>query len=145
MDQAADVLRHAQPERPVSTKIRQLDRLSNLANESASSNVHVPRRGRLSVVKHLEMLEHLPYLASKRIILASASPRRLQLLQLVGLDPKVVSSTFAEDLSKADFPRGADYAVATSRQKAIEVANRLQSAREPFDLIIGADTVSFPS
>lgn len=87
------------------------------------------------------MLEHLPHLASKQIVLASASPRRLQLLQMVGIAPKVVTSTFAEDLSKSDFKGAAEYAVATSRGKAIEVAERLQTAHDAFDLVIGADTV----
>lgn len=90
------------------------------------------------------MLEHLPHLASKQIILASASPRRLQLLQMIGLAPRVVTSSFAEDLAKSDFRGAADYAVATSRHKALEVAERLQASNEAFDLIIGADTVSFP-
>lgn len=87
------------------------------------------------------LLEHLPYLASKHIVLASASPRRLQLLQMVGLAPRVLTSTFAEDLSKSDCSKAADYAVATSQHKALEVAERMQSAQDPFDLIIGADTV----
>lgn len=87
------------------------------------------------------MLEHIPHLASKKVILASASPRRLQLLQMIGLVPRVVTSTFAEDLSKSDFRGAADYAVATSQHKALEVAERLQTSNEVFDLIIGADTV----
>ena len=88
------------------------------------------------------ILEHLPYLATKRVVLASASPRRLELLQLVGMRPRVVTSTFEETLPKSDFENGAEYAVATSRGKALEVAQRLNCNQEHADLIIGADTVS---
>ena len=87
------------------------------------------------------ILEHLPYLANKSVVLASASPRRLQLLQLAGMGPRVVTSTFEETLPKADFRNGAEYAVATSRGKALEVAGRLARGKEHADLIIGADTV----
>ncbi len=87
------------------------------------------------------ILEHLPHLASKKILLASASPRRLQLLQLVGLNPKVVVSTFEETLPKSDYKSAADYAVATSKGKALEVAERLSESNDPADLVIGADTV----
>ena len=88
------------------------------------------------------ILEHLPYLATKTVVLASASPRRLELLQLVGIKPRVVTSTFDETLPKSGFRTGAEYAVATSRGKALEVAERLTHNQEYADLIIGADTVS---
>lgn len=91
------------------------------------------------------ILEHLPYLSNKSIILASASPRRLQLLQLVGVSPRVVTSSFEENLSKTDFKNGAEYAVATSSGKALEVAERLTHEGEEADLIIGADTVAVAS
>ena len=86
------------------------------------------------------IIQHLPYLASKNIVLASASPRRLQLLQLVGMSPKVVTSNFEENLPKSNFKNAADYAVATSKGKAVEVAERLQK-EEHVDLVIGSDTV----
>lgn len=88
------------------------------------------------------ILEHLPHLATKTIVLASASPRRLELLQLVGIKPRVVTSTFDETLPKSGFRNGAEYAVATSKGKALEVAERLIHNQEFADLIIGADTVS---
>ena len=90
------------------------------------------------------ILEHISYLANKNVVLASASPRRLELLQLVGMKPRVVTSTFEETLPKSDYKSGADYAVATSRGKALEVAERLTRNHEHADLIIGADTVSSP-
>ena len=88
------------------------------------------------------ILEHLPYLATKTVVLASASPRRLELLHLVGMKPRVVTSTFEETLPKSNYSDGADYAAATSRGKALEVAERLTRSHEQPDLIIGADTVS---
>lgn len=87
------------------------------------------------------ILEHLSYLANKNIVLASASPRRLQLLQLVGINPKVMTSNFEETLPKSDFTSAADYAVATSKGKALEVAGRLSGGSDRFDLVIGSDTV----
>ena len=88
------------------------------------------------------ILEHMPYLATRNLVLASASPRRLQLLQLVGIRPRVVTSTFEEVLPKTEFRNGADYAVATSEGKADEVATRLVRNNETPDLVIGADTVA---
>ena len=88
------------------------------------------------------ILQHTSYLANKNVVLASASPRRLELLQLVGIRPRVVTSTFEETLPKSDYKSGAEYAVATSRGKALEVAERLTRNHEHVDLIIGADTVS---
>ena len=88
------------------------------------------------------IIQYLPHLASKSIVLASASPRRLQLLQLIGMSPKVVTSNFEENLPKTDYKSAAEYAIATSKGKALEVAKRLQDAHQPADLVIGSDTVS---
>ncbi len=87
------------------------------------------------------ILEHLPHLANRNIVLASASPRRLQLLQLIGMNPRVVTSNFEETLPKSDFKSAADYAVATSKGKALEVAGRLSRENQLVDLVIGSDTV----
>lgn len=76
-----------------------------------------------------------------RVILASASPRRRELLQLQGLKFEVVVSGFAEDFSKSSFASAADYARATSAAKAQEVAGRAWDAGATPDLIIAADTV----
>ena len=82
------------------------------------------------------MLEALSALASKRIVLASASPRRLDLLRQVGLQPLVQPSSFEENLDKGKFT-AASYAVETARCKASDVAATCQAA----DLVIAADTV----
>lgn len=81
------------------------------------------------------MLEALSALASKRLVLASASPRRLDLLRQVGLQPLVQPSSFEENLDKGKFT-AAQYAVETARHKALDVAASCQA-----DLVIAADTV----
>ena len=84
-------------------------------------------------------------LKGKRVVLASGSPRRAELLANVGMHPEVVPSTFAEDLDKAGFggERALEYPVETATHKAIEVYERLvnSSPECPPDLVIGADTV----
>ena len=84
-------------------------------------------------------------LAGKRIILASASPRRVEILASVGLHPEVVPSQFKEDLPKSEFAGdGAfEYPVHTASHKATEVYERLvnDSPHDPPDMVIGADTV----
>ncbi|XP_072171320.1 probable bifunctional dTTP/UTP pyrophosphatase/methyltransferase protein [Diadema setosum] len=78
-------------------------------------------------------------LAGKRIVLASGSPRRKEILDRVGLHFEVIPSTFKEDLDKSTFTPE-DYVKETARHKTLEVAERLTGQNEP-DLIIGADTV----
>ncbi|WVO17937.1 septum formation protein Maf [Cryptococcus depauperatus] len=83
-------------------------------------------------------------LANRRVILASASPRRKAVLATTGFHPEVVPSTFAEDLPHSRFQGHlADYPIATGAEKAIEVYERLikESPHNPPDLVIAADTV----
>ncbi|KAL4852680.1 N-acetylserotonin O-methyltransferase-like protein [Chlorella vulgaris] len=70
------------------------------------------------------LLEHLPALEGKRIVLASASPRRRDLLQQLGLQFEVVVSTFEETLPKDQYS-AADYARHTASHKAMDVAQQL--------------------
>ncbi|KDE05635.1 maf-like protein [Microbotryum lychnidis-dioicae p1A1 Lamole] len=82
-------------------------------------------------------------LRNKRIILASASPRRVEILKAYGLSPEVVKSEFPEELNHGDFDNPGDYTVATATEKAIDVYSKLvrESPDDPPDLVIGADTV----
>mmetsp|Transcript_1189 Transcript_1189/g.4448 ORF Transcript_1189/g.4448 Transcript_1189/m.4448 type:complete len:211 (+) Transcript_1189:31-663(+) len=82
------------------------------------------------------LLPHLPMLNARRIVLASQSPRRQELLSGLGVKFEVVVSGFAEDLDKSVYSTAAAYCTETARQKALEVA-RSSAA----DLVIGADTV----
>ena len=80
-----------------------------------------------------------------RVVLASASPRRRELLALTGLREgvhfEVSPSTFAEDLAKEDFASPAEYTLATATAKAREVAGRsLRGRGGAAHLVIGADT-----
>ncbi|XP_055965612.1 probable bifunctional dTTP/UTP pyrophosphatase/methyltransferase protein [Sorex fumeus] len=81
-------------------------------------------------------------LLHKRVVLASASPRRQEILNNAGLRFEVVPSRFKETLDKASFPTPYAYAVETAKQKALEVAQRLyqKDLRAP-DVVIGADTI----
>ncbi|KAG2445016.1 hypothetical protein HYH02_008884 [Chlamydomonas schloesseri] len=84
------------------------------------------------------ILQHTQALNSKRIILASGSPRRRELLGNIGLKFEVLVSSFDEKLPKDRFPGGGEYALETARHKALDVAGLVS---EPVDLIISADTV----
>ncbi|EDV24034.1 uncharacterized protein TRIADDRAFT_57097 [Trichoplax adhaerens] len=83
----------------------------------------------------------LSKLADKSIILASGSPRRHHLLNLIGLKFKAIPSNFEENLDKNLFALPSDYVKETAKQKAKEVASNLLEKGTRADLIIGADTV----
>lgn len=77
----------------------------------------------------------------KRIVLASGSPRRKQILQNIGLKFEVLKSTFEENFDKASFNSPVDYVKETAKQKTIEVALKLVNDQNPPDLVIGTDTI----
>jgi septum formation protein len=63
------------------------------------------------------LLPVLEVLNSKRIILASASVNRKNILEKTGLKFEVSPSTFEENLPHSEFPTTADYVVKTSEMK----------------------------
>ena len=69
-----------------------------------------------------------------RLVLASASPRRLDLLAQIGVTPDAV---IAADVDERELPRETprDYVLRVARAKAEAVA-----ARAPGDLVLAADT-----
>ncbi len=70
-----------------------------------------------------------------RLILASKSPRRLELLAQIGLVPgEIVPADVDEAQKPKELP--ADLAMRLARAKAVAVA-----ARYPRDMVLGADTV----
>ncbi|KAE8540763.1 hypothetical protein D1P53_003127 [Cryptococcus gattii VGV] len=78
-------------------------------------------------------------LANRRVVLASASPRRKEIFANAGFFPEIIPSTFAEDLPHSRFQGHlADYPIATGAEKAMEVYERLvkQDAENPPDLVI---------
>lgn len=89
------------------------------------------------------ILPHIAQLNTKRIVLASASPRRKELLGNLGLKFEIVVSSFSEDLPHHHFEHAEHYAVETARHKAMDVARicAAQKDKPPVDLIISADTI----
>jgi septum formation protein len=75
------------------------------------------------------------------VILASGSPRRKELITLLGLSRVAVKvSTFAEDLDKSMFANPREYCLATASKKVEEVARSLDGHGEKV-LVVGADTI----
>ncbi len=70
----------------------------------------------------------------ERIVLASASPRRLELLRALGLEVLVVPSDYHEPDVPNLTPR--ELAIAHAREKAMDVRNRV-----PHNVLVAADTV----
>jgi len=72
----------------------------------------------------------------KRLILASKSPRRYDLLKQMGLDFEVIPSTVEEDFVSAESPR--EHVIRLAEAKALDVGNRF-----PENWVIGADTIVY--
>ena len=70
----------------------------------------------------------------KKIVLASASPRRLELLRQIGIEPEVIVS-HVEEVVTSSVP--GEVVMELSRQKAEDVAKD----QEAGTLVIGSDTV----
>ncbi|MBI1921929.1 MAG: septum formation protein Maf [Geobacter sp.] len=73
---------------------------------------------------------------NRRIILASASPRRMELLESAG----VLFEVHASHIPEEPFPGepAVDFVARVAKDKAVEVASRVEG-----DFFIGADTVVF--
>lgn len=69
-----------------------------------------------------------------RLVLASASPRRIELLQLIGLDVLVIPSGVMESHLDGEAPK--THVTRLSREKAESV-----SREYPHDWVLGADTI----
>lgn len=82
-------------------------------------------------------------LNAQRIVLASGSPRRKQILENVGLKFEVIPSTFEETLDKSKFPNPVDYVLETATHKTLQVAKTVKTTKSTSipNLVIGADTI----
>jgi septum formation protein len=74
-------------------------------------------------------------LAGRRLVLASASPRRSELLRSVGLDFDVMPADIDESVRPGEAP--SDYVARLSREKAAAVGERLDGAAV---VVVAADT-----
>jgi len=94
------------------------------------------------------IVDHLSKLLSWNIVLASGSPRRLQIFQQnMGLtNTRVIASTFDESsLDKSQFAHPSLFVVENARQKALQVASSLKqqesTSSAKIDLLVSADTI----
>ncbi|XP_039764829.1 probable bifunctional dTTP/UTP pyrophosphatase/methyltransferase protein isoform X2 [Pararge aegeria] len=87
----------------------------------------------------LQPIKHV--LNRKRIILASGSPRRRELVENIGLKVELCPSLFEENLDPKTFNCFSAFVEETALQKVLEVENRLKSLGTPPDVVIGADTM----
>lgn len=74
-----------------------------------------------------------------RLILASASPRRIELLRQVGLKFDIMPSDINED--STGFDDAGKYAMEMSRRKALHIAKKIEHSAFPDTFVLGADTV----
>ncbi|KAF7424735.1 hypothetical protein PC9H_010046 [Pleurotus ostreatus] len=95
------------------------------------------------ILNHALKIPAITKLSGKRVVLASSSPRRKEILQTFGLAPDIVPSKFKEDLPISSFEDIHEYPVSTATYKAVDVYERLvrEDPENAPDLVIGADTV----
>ncbi|KAI9067708.1 Maf/Ham1, partial [Trametes sanguinea] len=107
----------------------------------SSKKVELPKHN--PVLEHALNVPSLQKLVGKRVVLASNSPRRREILHTFGLAPEIVPSTFEETLPFGGFQDPHEYPVATATHKAVEVYERLvkENPDDAPDLVIAADTV----
>lgn len=74
-----------------------------------------------------------------KLILASASPRRIELLKQIGLEFETMPANINED--SKDYSDAGKYAMEMSRQKAVFVASSIQNKAGEGIIVLGADTV----
>lgn len=75
-----------------------------------------------------------------RVVLASASPRREELLRQIGIIPEVIPSEIEEKVTEKEPDR---VVTELSRQKAEEVAARLGETDAQTTVVVGSDTVVY--
>ncbi len=93
------------------------------------------------------MLEPMREILDKtRIILASASPRRKEILENIGLNIEIVPSLVEENLEKAAYAgRPEDFVIDTAELKADDVFKSVsRSAFHSSLLVIGKEVFSSP-
>ena len=72
------------------------------------------------------------------IILASASPRRAELLKCQGVDFEAIPSSVDESILPGEVPQS--YVLRVAEEKAAYQASRLKTDAKKYDLVLAADT-----
>ena len=80
-------------------------------------------------------------LAAGRVVLASGSPRRYEIMKQLGINVEVVLSMYDENLDTLGYKNFGDYVQDLAKYKVQEVYDRLNTDVTPPSLIIGADTL----
>ncbi len=74
-----------------------------------------------------------------KLVLASASPRRIELLKLIGLDFDIMPANINENSD--NFFEAGKYAIEMSRRKAVSVAEEIRTKVSGDTMVLGADTI----
>ncbi|KAK4002877.1 dTTP/UTP pyrophosphatase [Daphnia magna] len=82
-------------------------------------------------------------LSNRRVVLASTSERRKEILNGLGFPFTVVQSSFDEDKNRPDTSDPKEFTQWTASQKALAAVEDLKNHCNPPDFVIGADTVVF--
>ncbi|KAA8494081.1 N-acetylserotonin O-methyltransferase-like protein [Porphyridium purpureum] len=85
------------------------------------------------------IVDRIARLNTLRVILASASPRRKEILTTLGLRFEVEPSRFEETLDKSQFAGPDAYVLENAKLKALDVCTRMSD--QDYDLVIGSDTI----
>ncbi|XP_006621237.1 uncharacterized protein LOC102679843 isoform X1 [Apis dorsata] len=94
------------------------------------------------MLKRKIMLEQtIQALTTSRVILASASPRRYEIMKQLGINVEIVPSMYDENLDSSIYKNYGKYVQDLAKYKVQDVYNRLQEDVIPSSLIIGADTI----
>ncbi|KOX80826.1 N-acetylserotonin O-methyltransferase-like protein [Melipona quadrifasciata] len=80
-------------------------------------------------------------LTSSRVVLASGSPRRYEIIKQLGINVEVISSMYDENLDRSTYKNSGEYVQDLAKYKVQEVYNRLKEDTVSPSLIIGADTM----
>ncbi len=74
-----------------------------------------------------------------KLVLASESPRRIELLKQIGIDFDIIPANIDE--SPKEFAEAGKYAMEMSRRKALSVAEDIRTKVSGGTLVLGADTI----
>ena len=109
-----------------------------------ASSLHGSQRGTITMTSNTVLPVITDLNLNRDIILGSASPRRKELMALMGFTNfRVQTSNFAENLVKSSYPSAAEYCVATSLEKGNAIASGFGRGRigSLHSILICADTI----